>query len=525
MDKTIFFSAEFPPATLNRMVGRGEAVRLAPGVYTTDITKSPDAVVTSRWPIIVGHLFPDAVITDRSGPTSGPVGGVLYLAHGATGRDVQLPGLLVTARRGGAPQSDDVSLPGGLHLASKARWMAENAEPSRVTRRRPVPRRLDEDELATWIDRTCQFDGPDALNHIRDRSRELATTLGVREDRLRRVHQLIGVALNTRDATSAPHVLAARHSGRPYDSIRVERFDVLARALRAAPPQSRRTNDGEYLAFYEAYFSNFIEGTEFTVDEASDIVYHGFEPEGRSADAHDIVGTYKIVHDSEEMSRVARSPDEFMDLMRARHATIMAQRPEKLPGHFKVASNRAGNTLFVHPDLVVGTLTEGFARVDALDSPWERAVMGMFVVSEVHPFADGNGRVARLTMNAELEAGHECRIIVPTGLRDDYLAGLRRLSRDDEPGVYIKVMRFAHDWTSGIDFLDLEAARAQMSELSAFESASGRPLRLPDSVVMETGPAPDYAPPTRAPSGQVAPYTRRDGTPVRGHRRHPRRRG
>jgi prophage maintenance system killer protein len=45
---------------------------------------------------------------------------------------------------------------------------------------------------------------------------------------------------------------------------------------------------------------------------------------------------------------------------------------------------------------------EGYQRLADLDTAWERSVLAMFVVSEVHPFDDGNGRVARIMMNAEL---------------------------------------------------------------------------------------------------------------------------
>ena len=41
------------------------------------------------------------------------------------------------------------------------------------------------------------------------------------------------------------------------------------------------------LAFFETYFSNFIEGTEFAVDEAADIAFRGTVPNERPADAHD----------------------------------------------------------------------------------------------------------------------------------------------------------------------------------------------------------------------------------------------
>ena len=90
----------------------------------------------------------------------------------------------------------------------------------------------------------------------------------------------------------------------------------------------------------------------------------------------------------------------------------MAGRPEALPGEFKAEENRAGLTVFVAPDLVPGTLAEGFALYRSLESPFERAVYMMFLVSEVHPFADGNGRIARVMMNAEFRCrgrGADCR--------------------------------------------------------------------------------------------------------------------
>src|SRR3546814_6058032 len=65
--------------------------------------------------------------------------------------------------------------------------------------------------------------------------------------------------------------------GQPYDPDRLQLFEGLMFALRdsvaehrAAPPRSGDAN--ATLAFFEAYFSNFIEGTEFTVDEAAEIV-------------------------------------------------------------------------------------------------------------------------------------------------------------------------------------------------------------------------------------------------------------
>lgn len=52
-----------------------------------------------------------------------------------------------------------------------------------------------------------------------------------------------------------------------------------------------KPTDGPALAFFEAYFSNFIEGAEFAVDEAADIVFRSHIPAGRTADGHDVLGT------------------------------------------------------------------------------------------------------------------------------------------------------------------------------------------------------------------------------------------
>ena len=50
--------------------------------------------------------------------------------------------------------------------------------------------------------------------------------------------------------------------------------------------------------FFEAYFSNFIEGTEVGVDEARRIAIDGEVPLVRPTDAHDVVATYRLVSDS-----------------------------------------------------------------------------------------------------------------------------------------------------------------------------------------------------------------------------------
>ena len=105
--------------------------------------------------------------------------------------------------------------------------------------------------------------------------------------------------------------------------------------------------------------------------------------------------------------------------------------------------------------------------------------MSGYVVSEVHPFADGNGRISRLMMNSELEGGGESRIIIPTVFRDDYIGGLRHLSRNDEAGVYVKAMRIGQDWTNAVDFSDLNSAIEELRSLNAFVDDGSARLLMP----------------------------------------------
>ena len=486
MDTRIVFAADLPAATISDRVRRGQLARLGVGVYTSDVTSDPAAVVAREWHAIFGRMFPQAVITDRSALTGGPVGGVLYLAYEGRGREARLPGMTALARTGAGPLDGDIALPGGLYQASKGRALAENTRPSR-SRGGRIRRTLDWAELGDWIDRLCQIDGAQRLAGYREKAEQIAEAVDAPREDVRKLSQMIGAALGTQQVRTPSRALTARRAALPYDQERIRRFGRLITSLRESAPQNRPVRDprdARYacLPFFEAYFSNFIEGTEFELSEAIAVIYQDKKIPGRGDDSHDLIGTYRVVSDLNEMATLASTPDEFLQLLRSRHSTILGGRPDRRPGFFKEAINRAGESVFVLPGLVAGTLRAGWERISELDTAFERAVYMMFLVSEVHPFDDGNGRLARVMMNAELVAGMQSRIIIPTVFRDDYLGGLRLMTRQDDPGVLIKVLRYAHDYTAQIDFSDLAPATETLQATNAFhEPESEHRLTLPAS--------------------------------------------
>ncbi len=228
-----------------------------------------------------------------------------------------------------------------------------------------------------------------------------------------------------------------------------------------------RTAFPSSFSFYEAYFSNFIEGTEFTVEEAHAIVFEGRIPADRPKDAHDILGTFDLVSDPALRGRTPTDADALISLLSTFHARIMAGRPEERPGQFKTRRNRAGNTEFVAPSRVRGTLRRGYERYRALPSGFPRAAFAMFLVAEVHPFADGNGRVARALANAELTAARQQRLIIPIVFRDDYLQALRVMSRLEVPAPLIKVLARAQEWAASVDWTSAASANADLERTHA----------------------------------------------------------
>ena len=201
--------------------------------------------------------------------------------------------------------------------------------------------------MGDWIDRICQIDGDAKLSRYREDAVRLAEVVGASPDRVASLSRMIGAALGTQEIKTGSKALTARQARLPYDQGRPRLFGTLIDALRESAPQNRPVPDKaadryQHLPFFEAYFSNFIEGTEFELDDAVDVVYAGKQIAGRANDSHDLTGTYRVVGDLEDMSTTATSSGEFLQLLRSRHATILPGRPEKNLGHFKETPNEPG---------------------------------------------------------------------------------------------------------------------------------------------------------------------------------------
>ena len=488
----VFVSDKSITRAVSRSVKAGKLRKLASRLYTSNMADPPEAIVARNlWNIVAGY-FPGALIADRTALENAPASDGSVCLITARGQDITLPGLILRPRRGPGPLPTDRPFLGELFLSSTARTYLENMRRSRA-RGGLVARTLGRAEIEERLDTLIRRSGEEAANRLRDETRSLAPALDLKEE-ASALDAMIGALLGSREAELTAPSAVARRLGRPYDPDRLVLFQALHTALRDHPPLSRiapiRGSEGNAtLAFFEAYFSNFIEGTEFSVDEAADIVFRGVIPNGRPADAHDILGTWRIVSDEREMSRTPANASALEALLKARHASIMQGRPDRRPGTFKQAENRAGSTVFVAPDLVAGTLAQGFDLYRSLETPFQRAVFMKFLISEVHPFSDGNGRTARIMMNGELAAAGEERIIVPTVYRANYLSALKALSQSGRPEPLIRMLDFAQRWTAAVDWRSVEETRRELDDCNAFLDSimaeeEGKRLRMPGSALV-----------------------------------------
>ena len=466
----VFVSNTTTSRFVNKEVRQGRMRNIASRLYTTNLKDSPENIVRRNiWPIVAGFL-PKALIADRTALRPEPArdGSIFLIANSS--RTIQLPGLVIHARQGAERLGSDRPFANGLFISSVARAALENMQPSRS--RKHVGRTLGREEMEQWLDQLLRRNGEEALGRLRDDARAVAEALHL-EPEFQKLNALIGTMLRTRDVRLHSAIGRARYLGAPYDPDRINLFDKLFNFLRLHLPKDRPTSvNTTYLPFYEAYFSNFIEGTEFSLSEAENIIFESKIPLNRPADAHDIIGTYRIVGDDRQMKMRPQNADELINLLKIRHLTIMQKRPETNPGQFKDKINQAGQTIFVHPDLVTGTLRKGFDIYNALNEPFQRAVFMMFMVSEIHPFVDGNGRVARIMMNAELVSENQTRIIIPTIFRNNYLIALKALTHNSLPEPLIKALDYTQLFVSQIDWSTRESALDSLSEKHAFMDSS-----------------------------------------------------
>jgi len=451
----VIFSSSDPKISkqISRLEKSGKIRKIAQRVYSSNHIDKPEEIIRRNLFKVLGRLYPGAVLSHRSAFEFEPTKeGHIFLTYSYT-KKTNLAGITVRFLEGNGALPGDNQISGELFVSQRARAFLENLQSSRNVSgsSKCLPKTSIEDKLEQVI----RVNGEEELNNIRDKAREIAPSLRM-EKEFDKLNGIISALLSSHSPRilSSPAAIA-RAFGFPYDPARTILFETLFRELKTSefknrPDKNISTVSFRNFAFFESYFSNYIEGTVFEVDEAKRIIDTNKPLSARNEDSHVVLGTYKIVSNRDEMSLTPDTPDELLRLITYRHGVLLEARPNSNPGLLKERNNFAGLTAFVDFNLVKGSLIQAFDFYQALDHPFSKAAYLMFVLSEVHPFIDGNGRIARIMMNAELVKAGQSKIIIPNVFRDDYLGTLRKLTRLSSVKPYVTMLQKAHEFSENI---------------------------------------------------------------------------
>jgi hypothetical protein len=482
LQEVIFASSD---TAISRQLGKlekkGQIKKIAPRIYTANFDEAEEIIIRRNIFTILGKLYPGALLSHRSALEFKPTSANQVFVTYTYTKKIELPGITIRFMEGMPAIEGDNPLSGELFVSQQERAFLENLQSSRQIG--PTSKTVTLSEIENKLEQIVQVKGEYGLNQFRDNAREIAEKLGMKSE-FEKLNKLISALLTTKPSKILTSPIAvARALGNPYDKHRLEIFEKLFVELQQQPYKDRQDINRETkafrnFAFFEAYFSNYIEGTIFEIEEAKSIVQTETPIPNRDEDSHDILGTYKLVSNQKEMSTTPSNADELLNILQYRHQILLAARTSKKPGQFKDKNNRAGETHFVDYNLVRGTLIKGFDYYQALQEPFAKAAYIMFMISEIHPFLDGNGRVARVMMNAELVKANQTRIIIPTVYRDDYLGALRRLTRNDDPAVYIRMLQRAQEFSTTLITNDMEELENHLTQSNAFKEHDEAKLKI-----------------------------------------------
>jgi hypothetical protein len=468
-------------AQISKLEKSGKLKKIAPRIYTSNPEDTPENIIRRNIFFILGKLYPGALLSHRSALEFKPTtANHLFITYSYT-KKIQLPGITLRFLEGQGPVDGDNPFSGELYSSQLERALLENLQVSR--RPGPESKTLTLPEIEQRLEQIIRVKGEQGLNALRDQARKLADQLFMHKE-FAKLEKLIGALLKTKPTSALSSPLAiARALGSPYDPARIALFEQLFVELQQRIFKDRTDGNATTIsfrnfAFFEAYFSNYIEGTVFVLEEAKQIIITNTPLPTRDEDSHDVLGTYKLVSNREEMKLTPGTAEELLDMLLYRHQILLGARKSKNPGQFKDRNNRAGETHFVDHQLVRGTLIKGFDFYRALVDPFARAAFMMFIISEVHPFMDGNGRMARVMMNAELVKAGQTRIIIPTVYRDDYMGALRRLTRRQDADPYIRMLSRAQEFSETVVGEDIDAMEDILQRSNAFKEHEHDRLRI-----------------------------------------------
>lgn len=204
-------------------------------------------------------------------------------------------------------------------------------------------------------------------------------------------------------------------------------------AMRPFPPATLRSLR-DYYRIGLTYSSNALEGNSLTESETKIVIEDGLTIEGKPLhDVYEAVGHAAAYdHIYEISSGKGLSEEDILTLHRLFYQKIDPGQA----GHYrKIPVFISGSNYSVTPPARIASEMKKFIlwfnKSERKIHPAEFAALVHKRFVFIHPFIDGNGRLARLLMNLSLLRNEYTITIIPAVLRNEYIRSLELAHKND----------------------------------------------------------------------------------------------
>jgi Fic family protein len=189
------------------------------------------------------------------------------------------------------------------------------------------------------------------------------------------------------------------------------------------------------------FTSNAIEGNTLTLRETAEVIEHGITVGGKSLREHlEALDHYEAVLWMRELASKETAVTE--SVICELHRRIVARSRPDIAGVYSPHPRRIAGSSAIFPNPArIPDLMAAFGQWLETSPPTpESAFEAHFRLTAVHPFADGNGRTARLLMNLILLRGGYPPVAVRPEDRGAYLAALETGSLTEDLAPFQRLM-------------------------------------------------------------------------------------
>jgi fido (protein-threonine AMPylation protein) len=268
-----------------------------------------------------------------------------------------------------------------------------------------------------------------------------------------------------------------------------------------------------------------LEGNTLSLVEAALVLEDGIAPKGKQL---------REIHEIENFRRLIRfmngyKGDITVDLVRKIHSIIQRNIDDEQAGNLRrIGVGVVGSTFEPPPAIFVEEelqqLIEWYKKNPDNLPLFELACIFHYRFVQIHPFVDGNGRVARELLNLILEKHGYPPMIIEIGDREDYLKRLQ-MADDGKPAPFLEflalkmitdyesvIMSFQKKALEGMEELKEDELKEIMSTLIWFMSLMREfEIAIPDEAKERIGSIRRVLEMAQVPSGSGAPYQKEIG--------------